>query len=164
MRTPPPSNNESPRLFLKSPNHRPIPPSNIAENEKPRANAIWFPSFRGKENAASVAGAVIASVEVPGLEPTVTGDGETLQVAIGDGPVTAQVNVTGPEKPFCPANVKASVTCAPVCAVKVVDAGTTVKSGAGRLNVQSGEFAESRSGPVCHRLCRWPYHCRKGRS
>jgi len=80
-------------------------------------------------------GAVIVSVDVPGLELSVTGDGETLHVAIGDGPVTAQVNFTGPEKPFCPANVKASVTCAPVCAVKVVDAGTSVKSGTGGLNV-----------------------------
>ena len=91
--------------------------------------------MRGRANAARVAGAVIVSVEVPELELSVTGDGETLHVAIGDGPVTAQVNATAPEKPFCPVSVKTSATCAPVCVVMEADAGIKLKSPGGGLNV-----------------------------
>lgn len=94
------------------------------------------------DDAAKAAGAVIVSVEVPELEPSVTGDGETVHVAIGAGPVTAQVSVTGPEKPFCPVKVNASVTCAPVCVVKVVDAGVKVKSGGGGLNMAVTDWTE----------------------
>lgn len=80
---------------------------------------------------AMFTGAVIVSVEVPGLEPSITGDCEKLQEGNGAGPVTVQASVTGPEKPFCPANVRASVTCAPVCAVRLVAAGVKEKSGGG---------------------------------
>ncbi|SRR6266478_1430725 len=102
------------RHFLKLSNARPIPASKSAGIGKTTAYAaLRLPSFSGRATAAKVVGAVIVSVELPGLPPSVTGDGETPQVAIGVGPVTAQVSVTGPEKPFCAANVKASVTCAP---------------------------------------------------
>jgi hypothetical protein len=71
---------------------------------------------------------MIVRVELLGLEPTATDDGETPQVAKGVGPVTAQLKFTGPEKPFCPVNVKPSVICIPVCVVIVVEAGAKVKS------------------------------------
>jgi hypothetical protein len=132
----PPSNQRPRRRFLRLRDRRPIPPSKSAGNGKRAAYAVlWLPSFKGSPSAAKVVGAVIVSVEFPELEPIVTGDGETLHVAIGAGPVAAQVSVTGPEKPFCPVSVKTSVTCAPVCTVKLVDAGLSVKSGGGRLNV-----------------------------
>lgn len=93
-------------------------------------------------SVAKVAGAVIVSVEVPGLEPSVKGDGETLQVANGAGPFTVQISTTDPEKPFSPVNVKASVTCAPVWVVKVVNAGLKVKSGGEGLNVAVTDWTE----------------------
>jgi len=78
-----------------------------------------------------LAGAVMVSVEVPALEPTVTEDCEKLQVGMGAGPVTAHVSVTGPENPFSPAKVKTSPACAPVDMVKLVDVGAKEKSGGG---------------------------------
>lgn len=95
---------------------------------------LRLPSFNGRTNAAKVAGAVIVSVAMPGLEPSVTGDGETLQVAKGAGPVTAQLRVTAPEKPFCPVSIKVSVTCIPFCVETLEGCAMRVKSGGG-LNV-----------------------------
>jgi len=121
---------------MQSLEKRPIPQSKSAGNGKTRAYAVLgLPSFSGRAAAARVDGAVIVSVELTELDPRVKEDGEMLQVAIGAGPVTAQVSVSGPEKPFCPANISASVTRAPFCTVKIVDAGAIVKSGGGGLNV-----------------------------
>jgi hypothetical protein len=139
----PQSNQRPRRRFLKVREARPIPPSKSAGNGKTTEYAVLrLPSFKGSASAAKFVGAVIVSVEVPELAPSVTGDGETLHVAIGAGPVTAQMSVTGPEKPFCPVKVKTSVTCAPVCTVKLVDAGASVKSGGGGLNVAVTVWAE----------------------
>jgi hypothetical protein len=76
----------------------------------------------------------MVSVALLGLEPSITDDGETPQVAIGADPVTVQLKFTRPEKPFWPVRVKVSVTCFPVWVVSVVEAGAKLKSGAG-LNV-----------------------------
>ena len=113
----PPSNNERPRLFLNFLEARQIPPRRNKGNGKTRAYPSLLSLISETPKAASVAGAVIVSVEVPGLAPTVTGDCETLQVANGAGPFTVQFRSTCPEKPFCPSSVKTSFTCAPVCVV-----------------------------------------------
>ena len=86
-------------------------------------------------------GAVIANVDAPALEPIVTDDGETPQVASGAVPFTVQLRFSCPEKPFCPVNVNASVPCAPVFSVRLGDAATKVKSGAG-ANVAMTDWAE----------------------
>jgi len=131
------------RPFMQSLEKRPIPQSKRAVNGKTTAYAVLgLPSFSGRATATKVDGAVIVSVELPELDPRVKEDGETLQVAIGAGPVTAQVSVSGPEKPFCPVNVSASVTCAPSCTVKIVDARASVKSGGGGLNAAVTAWAE----------------------
>lgn len=90
--------------------------------------------FKGRKYVVKLDGAVIVSVELPGLEPSVTDDGETLQLASGADPLTIQLRFTCPDNPFCGVNVKVSVVCAPVRNVVFVDAATKVKSGAG-LNV-----------------------------
>ena len=82
----------------------------------------------GREDATKLAGALIISVELLGLEPSVTDDGVTPQVASGVGPFTVQLKLTCPEKPFCAVNVKTSVICFPVCVINVAEAGIKVKS------------------------------------
>src|SRR6202030_1956378 len=102
------------RRFLKRHEARPIPPSKSAGNGKMTAYAMLrLPSFKGRAEAVRVVGAVIVSVELLGVDPSVTDEGETLQVANGADPFTVQFRFTCPEKPFCSANVKTSVTCAP---------------------------------------------------
>jgi len=137
-----PSNQRPCRRFLKFRTARPIPPSNSAGNGNTTAYSVLrLSSFDGRANAAKLGGAVIVSVELPGLEPRVTEAGVMLQVANGAGPFTVQVRFSCPEKPFCSVNVKASVTCAPVCVVKAVTAGARVKS-VGGLNVAVTDWTE----------------------
>ena len=77
------------RPFMQSLEKRPIPQSKRAVNGKTTAYAVLgLPSFSGRATATKVDGAVIVSVELPELDPRVKEDGETLQVAIGAGPVT----------------------------------------------------------------------------
>jgi hypothetical protein len=95
----------------------------------------------GRAAADRVAGADIVNVDVPGLEPIVTEEGERLHATKGGGPFTAQFRFTWPEKPPCCVNVKTSVTCIPVCVVNVDVAGTMEKSEGG-LNVAVTDSAE----------------------
>jgi len=74
------------------------------------------------------------SVELAEVAPGVTADGERAQVAIGEGPVTAQVSCTALAKgPFTAATVTTSLTCPPDWVVRLDDAGSREKS-AGLLN------------------------------
>ena len=103
--------------------------------------ASWLPIFNGRAKADKLVGAVMVSVELPGLAPRVSDEGETPQVANGAGPLTAQLKFTCPENPFCPVNVSASVACASVFRVRVEDAEAKVKSGA-KANVAVTDWAE----------------------
>lgn len=83
------------RRFLERRNAKPIPPSKSEGIGRITAHAVMLsPSFDGTANPTRLVGAVIVRVELIGLEPSVTDDGETPQVAIGTGPVTAQLTVT----------------------------------------------------------------------
>src|SRR6516162_5134030 len=97
------------RCFLERPNPRAIPAS--GGMSKNTANVVMpCPSCSGTANASKLEGAVIVSVALPGLEPSITDGGETPQVGNGVGPFTAQLKFTCPENPFCTANVRPSVT------------------------------------------------------
>lgn len=100
-----------------------------------------LPKFKGRTYVVKLDGAVSVSVELPGLEPSVTDEGETTQLASGADPFTTQVKFSCPDNPFCGVNVKVSVVCAPVCSVMFVEAAARVKSGAG-LNVAVTDWAE----------------------
>lgn len=125
-----------PRLLLQR-DLNPIAPSKNPGTGKATAIARSRPpSVSGGANATRLVGAVIVSVDVPEFAPKLTDEGDTAQVASGAGPLTVQLRLTCPEKPFFPVSASASVTCAPVCIVKLADAGAMVKSGGGRtLNV-----------------------------
>ena len=118
------------RRFLERRKAIPIPPTKSEDIGRATAYAVMRSPFRGTANATRLVGAVMVSVALLGLAPSVTDDGETPQAARGIGPVTVQVKLTCPEKPFCPVNVKTSVICFPVWVVSVVEAGAKLKSGA----------------------------------
>ena len=130
------------RRFLEPRDAEPIPPSRRPAIGITAATAAsWLPICNGRAEADKLVGAVMVSVELPGLAPRVSDKGEIPQVANGAGPLTAQLRFTCPENPFCPINVSASVVCPPVFRVRVEDAEAKVKSGA-KANVAVTACAE----------------------